>query len=64
MKFTGATNEKLIISEITPSNQNLVTNFELNDLTLLWFNGDSNHLVIDSIPYELNTNQIICLTEF
>ncbi|MBZ9731752.1 AraC family transcriptional regulator, partial [Salegentibacter sp. JZCK2] len=62
--FAGETNERLIISDISSTNQNLITDFQANDLTLLWFTGNGNYLTIDSVPYEFHKNQIICLTEF
>lgn len=64
MEFAGETNERLIISDITSTNQNLITDFQANDLTLLWFTGNRNYLTIDSVPYQFHKNQIICLTEF
>ena len=42
----------------------MLKNAEKSQLSLLWFNTDANRLVIDSVEYTFNKNQMVFLTEF
>lgn len=62
MEYKGKEDEKLIISVIkTPTDFGMI---EENDLTLLWFVEENNHVIIDCMKHIFKKNQIICLTEF
>lgn len=62
--YTGNSGERLYIENITPINKDTIKEFESNDLSILWFSKDGNHLKIDGIDYSFNKNHIVCLTEF
>ena len=64
MKFTGKNNEYIEIIEIDASNCHVLNDSKPNELSLLWFKSDNNHLKIDAEDYFLNKNDIISLTEF
>lgn len=64
MYFEGKSNEILQIERITKSNCEVLKEIIPNAMTILWFESDGNILIIDSIKYNLNNNEIICLTEF
>ena len=64
MKFIGKTEEYLHLETIDQQNCNILKEPMSNSLTILWFNSDNNHLVIDGKKYNFDKNQIIFLTEF
>jgi len=64
MKYLGKNGESFEIVTITQQNCDILKTSGSNELSLLWFTSDNNHLTIDSIPYVFGSNQIICVTEF
>ncbi|MBO6514990.1 MAG: helix-turn-helix transcriptional regulator [Bacteroidia bacterium] len=64
MKFQGRNNEFVEIVDITPDNCRVLNESRENELSLLWFVADGNQLVIDTVEYTFNTNDIVSLTEF
>jgi AraC family transcriptional activator of pobA len=64
MKYTGSTNEHFEVVNISKENCSILKEGSSDQLSLLWFNTDENVLIVDSIEYTFNKNQIICITEF
>jgi AraC-like DNA-binding protein len=64
MKFLGKNKEYVEIIEIDSSNCHVLNDSKPNELSMLWFKSDNNHLKIDAEDYFLNKNDIISLTEF
>ena len=64
MKFTGSTNEYLQLKTLEQSDCSVFSEIIEGSLTILWFQGDANELVIDGKFYTFNKNQIVFLTEF
>ena len=64
MTFTGSTNEYLQLKTLEQSDCNVFGETIEGSLTILWFQGDANELVIDGKLYTFNKNQIVFLTEF
>ncbi len=64
MKFEGKNNEYIEIIEITAGNFDLLNKSRQSELSLLWFTSDNNEVIIDTIEYKLNKNDLISLTEF
>lgn len=64
MKFNGPNQESFEVIEINQENCDLLKSSGSNELSLLWFSSDDNHMTIDSVPYVFDTNQIITFTEF
>ncbi len=64
MKYTGISQEKLFIQNVTTENlYELATNFK-DDLYILWNLEEEMILLIDGIEFKLSPNQMIFLTEF
>lgn len=64
MIYKGLTNEYLQLENIQSNNCFVQKDAAESSLTFLWFEDDSNKINIDSIYYQFNKNQIVCLTEF
>lgn len=64
MRYSGKSNEFLQIEIITGKNCRILTEEAPNAMTIVWFGGNGNSLIIDNIEYSFVNNQIICLTEF
>lgn len=64
MTFTGTTNEYLQLKTIEKCDCSLFNEIIEGSLTILWFEGDNNVLVIDGKASVFHKNQIIFLTEF
>lgn len=64
MIYRGLTNEYLQLENIHSNNCFVQKNATESSLTFLWFEDQGNKINIDSINYQFNKNQIVCLTEF
>lgn len=64
MIYKGITNEYLQLENIQSNNCFVQKDAIESSLTFLWFEDDSNKIIIDGIDYQFNKNQIVCLTEF
>lgn len=64
MKFIGNTNEYLQLKTLEKHDCTVFSEIIEGSLTILWFQGDANELVIDGKLYTFNKNQIVFLTEF
>lgn len=64
MKFLGKNKEYVEIIQVDSNNCHVLNESKPNELSLLWFKSDNNHLRIDTVDYFLNNNDIISLTEF
>lgn len=64
MKFTGKTNEFLQLNTLEKKDCSVFNETIEGSLTILWFQGHNNELIIDGKPYTFDKNQIIFLTEF
>lgn len=64
MKYIGNNKEYFEAIEINEQNCHVLKSSSHNELSLLWFTSNNNHLKIDSIDYTLNINDIISVTEF
>ncbi|MCK0107891.1 helix-turn-helix transcriptional regulator [Flavobacteriaceae bacterium S0825] len=64
MKFIGNTNEYLQFMTLEKHECTVFSEIIEGSLTILWFQGDVNELVIDGKIYTFNKNQIVFLTEF
>jgi len=64
MRFDGKNKEYLEIIDIDSTNCSLLNVVNPTELSLLWFTSDDNELLIDTVQYTFNTNDIISLTEF
>tara|TARA_B100000497_G_C7671245_1_gene405090 strand:- start:639 stop:1463 length:825 start_codon:yes stop_codon:yes gene_type:complete len=64
MEYRGKNGEYFELVTINQSNCDILKSSGNNQLSLLWFTSDLNHLSIDLVPYTLNKNKIICVTEF
>ncbi len=64
MKFIGNTNEYLQFKTLEQCDCSVFTEIMEGSLTILWFQGDANELVIDGKVYIFNKNEIVFLTEF
>ncbi len=64
MKFEGPNNSYIELLDINASNAELLNESKESELSLLWFQSDDNKLFIDTVPYSLNSNDIVSLTEF
>jgi len=67
MLFQGKANEYLLLQDITPQNYHLLNeSIESGQsvLSVLWSQEAGTELIIDGIPYTLEKNQLIFLTEF
>ena len=64
MIYRGLTNEYLQLENIHSNNCFVQKNATESSLTFLWFEDQGNKINIDSIDYQFNKNQIVCLTEF
>ena len=54
----------LELETITSKNCHFLKKRPQNTLTILWFQDGDSHLLIDHEKYQLDTNDVICLTEF
>lgn len=64
MQFTGKSKEYLRISTITEENAQILKEPVEGGLSILWNSQESSCLLIDGVPYCLQPNQLIFLTEF
>ncbi|WP_237274459.1 helix-turn-helix domain-containing protein [Tenacibaculum ovolyticum] len=64
MKFTGLTNEYLQLKTLEKHDCSVFKEIIEGSLTILWFEGDANELVIDGKHYTFRKNEIVFLTEF
>jgi len=64
MIFTNNSHEVLQIYDLNPSDGDIILNVKKTDMTFIWNTGRKIDIVIDKVPYELEHNQIIFLTEF
>ncbi len=64
MKYIGKSDAYFEITELSQDNTRSLQQSQPSELSLLWFQSDNNQLIIDSVPYSFNTNDIVCLTEF
>jgi AraC-like DNA-binding protein len=64
MKFSGKTNEYLLLQTLEKNAHNIIHEHVEGGLTILWFNSGDNTLIIDGREYVFSKNQIIFLTEF
>lgn len=64
MKFFGNTNEYLQLRTIGSEDCSVFNETIEGSLTILWFQTDSNILVIDGKKYNFKKNQIVFVTEF
>ncbi|WP_433862865.1 helix-turn-helix domain-containing protein [Sphingobacterium thalpophilum] len=64
MIFTNSSHEVLQIYDLNPSDKDVIFNVKKTDMTFIWNTGKKLVMVIDKVPYELEHNQIIFLTEF
>lgn len=64
MKFIGNTQEYLQLQTLEKENCDVFNDIIESSLTVLWFESDSNELIIDGQEYVFTKNQIIFLTEF
>jgi len=64
MKFTGNTKEYLQLKTLKKENCDVFNDIVESSLTILWFESNSNELVIDGKEYVFSKNQILFLTEF
>lgn len=64
MKFLGNIEEYLQLETIDSANCKILQEKIDSSLTVLWFQDDSNEIIIDSKQYFFNKDQIIFLTEF
>ncbi len=64
MRYTGANGELFQITEVKEVNCNVLKQTGKDELSILWFTTNDNHLIIDSQEYIFNANDVIFLTEF
>ena len=64
MRFSGKTDEFLLLKEITAENCGLVKEAIKSSLSILWTLEEGTELLIDGVAYSLKPNQLIFLTEF
>lgn len=64
MVFENDSNENLRLVELTKLNSDVVFDIHKTDMTFIWNTGDLLSITVDKIPYQLQKNQIIFLTEF
>ena len=64
MKFTGRNEERLQVVEVDEANCNVIKENLNNALTILWFEEESNELIIDLVKYSFSKNEIVFLTDF
>ena len=64
MEFKGATNEYLLLTEVTAANCYLLKQRIPSALSLLWMTDDATQLKIDGKNYSFRRQEVVCLTEF
>jgi len=64
MKFLGNTKEYLQLQTLEKQNCDVFNDIIESSLTVLWFESDTNELIIDGQEYVFTKNQIVFLTEF
>ncbi|MCS4168457.1 AraC family transcriptional regulator [Sphingobacterium sp. BIGb0116] len=64
MIFTNNSHEVLQIYDLNPTDKDIILNVKKTDMTFIWNTGKKLDMVIDKVPYVLEHNQIIFLTEF
>ncbi|MCP4442052.1 MAG: AraC family transcriptional regulator [Aureispira sp.] len=64
MKYLGKNKEHFELQKINSSNCAPLEEQLEDSLCLLWFTSDNNKVLIDGVPFEFNTNDIVCLTQF
>lgn len=64
MIFTNNSHEVLQVFDLNPLDINVILDVKKTDMTFIWNTGKKIDIVIDKVPYELEYNQIIFLTEF
>ncbi|MDX5584319.1 MAG: AraC family transcriptional regulator [Aureibaculum sp.] len=64
MKFLGNTDEYLQLKTLKKQDCDVFNDVVESSLTILWFQSDSNKLIIDGKVHTFRKNQIVFLTEF
>lgn len=64
MEFKGPAHEYLELKILQQSDCSALKKSIKNSLTILWFQGTENKLIIDGVPHTFFKNQIVFLTEF
>ena len=64
MQYRGINQEYFEVNTVTSKNCYVLKEAKKSELSLLWFDSDDNRMIIYSISYNFNQNDIICLTEF
>ena len=64
MLYKGKAGEYFEITTINNFNHDLLKKSKSSELSLLWFESDNNQIIIDTVAYTFNTDDILCLTEF
>lgn len=64
MVFINNSHEILQIYDLNASDIDIIANVRKTDMTFIWNTGDKMDVVIDKVPYEIERNQIVFLTEF
>lgn len=64
MQYKGINQEYFEVETVNSNNCYVLKEVKKSELSLLWFDSDDNRIIIDSILYHFNQNDIIFLTEF
>jgi len=64
MKYKGDTDEYFEVVEINTANKDLISESVDGQLSLVWFQEDDNKVIVDTIEYTFNKNELISLTSF
>lgn len=64
MKYSGKSDEVLMLAELNADNCYLLKDRGLSDLIILWNISEGTTLKVDGQEYVLPGNQVLCLTEF
>ena len=64
MEFFGTSGEYLLVANIKNSDNNKINENNSSTLSVFWNKEKEKNLIIDSVEYELKTNQMVFLTEF
>lgn len=64
MVFTNNSQETLQVYDLDHTDTNVIFDVRKTDMTFIWNTGEYMNVTIDKIPYSLQKNQIVFLTEF
>jgi len=64
MKYLGKTDEYFELVDVDPVNCDILKEKQEGLLSFLWFTSNDNRFIIDSVEYDFQANQVVCLTEF